>query len=185
MKNTPMYILRLTLTLFLITALVAAALAGVNAITKDRIAALKAEKTQKAIAQVLPEGAGEATATAVDQGIVKTLYTTDLGYAVEVAPAGFSAEITMMVGVAEGKVTGIVIVSQTETAGLGAVAAAANSAGDAFRGQFVGQAGPFAVVKDGGQVDGISGATITSRAVTQAVNGALEFARNLEGEGRS
>lgn len=179
MKNTPMYILRLTLTLFLITALVAAALAGVNAITKDRIAALKAEKTQKAIAQVLPEGAGEATATAVDQGIVKTLYTTDLGYAVEVAPAGFSAEITMMVGVAEGKVTGIVIVSQTETAGLGAVAAAANSAGDAFRGQFVGLSGALAVDKDGGTIDSLTGATVTSRAITEGVNAALEYIASL------
>ena len=179
MKNTPMYILRLTLTLFLITALVAAALAGVNAITKDRIAALKAEKTQKAIAQVLPEGAGEATATAVDQGIVKTLYTTDLGYAVEVTPAGFSAEITMMVGVAEGKVTGIVIVSQTETAGLGAVAAAANSAGDAFRGQFVGLSGALAVDKDGGTIDSLTGATVTSRAITEGVNAALEYIASL------
>ena len=179
MKNTPMYILRLTLTLFLITALVAAALAGVNAITKDRIAALKAEKTQKAITQVLPEDAGEATTTAVDQGIVKTLYTTDLGYAVEVAPAGFSAEITMMVGVAEGKVTGIVIVSQTETAGLGAVAAAANSAGDAFRGQFVGLSGALAVDKDGGTIDSLTGATVTSRAVTEGVNAALEYIASL------
>ena len=179
MKNTPMYIFRLTLTLFLITALVAAALAGVNAITKDRIAALKAEKTQKAIAQVLPEGAGEATATAVDQGIVKTLYTTDLGYAVEVTPAGFSAEITMMVGVAEGKVTGIVIVSQTETAGLGAVAAAANSAGDAFRGQFVGLSGALAVDKDGGTIDSLTGATVTSRAITEGVNAALEYIASL------
>ena len=179
MSNTPKYILRLAMTLLLITALVAAALAGVNAITEDRIAALKAEKIQKAVAQVLPEGAGEAQATVVDQGIVKTLYTTDLGYAVEVAPVGFDGEITMMVGIADGKVTGIAIVSQTETAGLGAVAAAGNSAGEAFRGQFEGLSGDLAVDKDGGVIDSLTGATVTSKAITEGVNAALDYIAKL------
>ena len=56
-ENTALYILRLTVTLLLICAAVALALAGVNAITKDKIAAIKAEKTQKAIAAVLPGSA--------------------------------------------------------------------------------------------------------------------------------
>ena len=47
------HILRLSITLLLITAAIAGALAGVNAITEDRIAAIEAEKTQKAISQVL------------------------------------------------------------------------------------------------------------------------------------
>ena len=180
MKNTPMYILRLALTLLLITSLVAAALAGVNLLTRDRIAQLKAEKIRLAVAQVLPEGAGEAEKTAVEQGIVKTLYTTDVGYAVEVAPVGFSAEITMMVGICDGKVTGVVVVSQTETAGLGAVAAAGNVAGETFRGQFVGQEGVLAVDKDGGVIDSLTGATITSRAVTEGVNAALAYVAGLK-----
>ena len=179
MNSTSKYILRLALTLVLITSLVAAALAGVNAITKDRIAALKEAKIQEAIARVLPEGAGEAVATKVDSGIVKTLYTTDAGYAVEVAPVGFSAEITMMVGVADGKITGIAIVSHTETAGLGAVAAAENQAGDAFRSQFQGLSGALAVDKDGGVIDSLTGATVTSRAVTEGVNAALEYVAGL------
>ena len=179
MKNTPMYILRLALTLLLITSLVAAVLAGVNLLTRDRIAALKAEKIRAAVAQVLPEGAGEATKTVVDQGIVKTLYTTDLGYAVEVTPVGFSAEITMMVGICDGKITGISVVSQTETAGLGAVAAAQNSAGELFRGQFVGLSGKLAVDKDGGSIDSLTGATITSRAITEGVNAALAYVAGL------
>ena len=179
MNSTPKYILRLALTLVLITSLVAAALAGVNAITKDRIAALKEAKIQEAITRVLPEGAGNAVATKVDSGIVKTLYTTGAGYAVEVVPAGFSAEITMMVGVVDGKVTGIAIVSHTETAGLGAVAAAENQAGDAFRNQFRGLFGVLAVDKDGGGIDSLTGATVTSRAVTEGVNAALEYVAGL------
>ena len=50
------YILKLAGTLFLITAIVALALAGVNSITAPRIAAITAEKTQKAVAEVLPGG---------------------------------------------------------------------------------------------------------------------------------
>lgn len=179
MKSTPLYILRLAITLLLVTALVAAALAGVNTITVDRIAANKAAKLQQAITQVLPAGASSPTATAVNTGSVKTLYTTDAGYAVEVAPVGFSAEITMMVGIADGMVTGIAIVSHTETAGLGAVAAAQNAAGETFRNQFSGLSGSLAVDKDGGSVDSITGATITSRAVTDGINAALEFVKSL------
>ena len=86
----------------------------------------------------------------------------------------------MMVGVSnDGKVTGISIISHTETAGLGAVAAAATSAGEAFRGQFVGMSGTVSVSKDGGSVDSITGATITSRAICVGVNAALECAANM------
>lgn len=179
------YYAKLALTLLLITAAVAGVLAGVNMLTKDKIAAAQAEKTTAAVALVLE---GEATLrTDVEcSGMVEAVYESPAGYAIQVSTAGFGGNVILMVGVNHGgQVTGISVISHTETAGLGSVAAEDSAKGEAFRGQFVGQAGPFAVVKDGGQVDGISGATITSRAVTQAVNGALEFARNLEGEGRS
>ena len=72
------------------------------------------------------------------------------------------------------KVTGISIIKHTETAGLGAVAAAGTPAGEAFRSQFVGASGSVAVTKDGGEMDAITGATITSRAICAGVNAALE-----------
>ena len=182
MKGSPVkYVLRLSLTLFAVTALVAAALAGVNAITKDRIRQLKQEKIQTAIAQVLPgaEVYGQAKFTDTT-GTVKTVYESDKGYAVEVAPSGFGGTITMMVGIThEGKVSGTVIISHTETAGLGSVAAADSAAGEAFREQFVGAAGSLAVDKDGGSIDSITSATITSRAVVAGVNAALEAVKNL------
>ena len=178
--SAPLYILRLALTLLVITALVAAALAGVNAITKDRIAAIQAEKTQKALTQVLP-GAADVKPLELtgNTGIVQAVYASEAGYAVEVAPKGFDGEITMMVGIAGGKVTAISIISHTETAGLGAVAAGENSAGVAFRGQFAGQSGTLAVDKDGGTIDALTGATITSRAVVEGVNAALAYVQNL------
>ena len=180
-ENTVMYVLRLALTLFLITAVVAAALAGVNSITKPVIDEQNASKTQAAIAAVLPGGFDEELISFDNQGgLVSKVYKGAKGYALEVLPSGFDNTITMMVGVDnEGKVLGISVVSHTETAGLGAVAAAKNSKGEAFRAQFVGMSGSVAVTNDGGQVDSITGATITSRAVCAGVNAALTCVAGL------
>ena len=175
MKNV-WYILRLTVTLLLICALVAGVLAGVNAITKERIAAAKQQKTLDAIAQVLPgvEGLEKMDLTAA--GMVTEVYASGDNYAVMVAPAGFGDKITLMVGIAGGEVTGVRVVSHAETPGLGAIAAANNAKGEAFRDQFVGAAGELAVGED---IDAISGATITSKAVTEGVNAALAFVEKM------
>ena len=171
-ESTVLYVLRLALTLLAITAVVAAALAGVNSITKPEIEKLTAQKTQAAIEAVLPGGElVEFPATA----LVSKVYASETGYAVEVTPGGFDNTITMMVGVdKEGNVLGIDIISHTETAGLGAVADAATPAGVSFREQFAGKAGSVSVTKDGGEIEAITGATITSRAVCDGVNAALE-----------
>ena len=109
-----------------------------------------------------------------------TVYQGEAGYAVKVNPSGFNGTVSMMVGVDNnGSVLGISIISQTETAGLGAVSAADTSAGEAFRGQFAGMSGSVSVSKDGGQVDAITGATITSRAVCTGVNAALACVANM------
>ena len=177
-ESTVMYVLRLALTLLAITAVVAAALAGVNSITKPAIEKLTAQKTQEAIELVLPGGGEEVAAPAVD--LVSRVYKGENGYAVEVTPGGFDNTITMMVGVdTEGKVLGISIIKHTETAGLGAVAAAGTPAGESFRGQFVGASGSVSVTKDGGSMDAITGATITSRAICVGVNAALECVANM------
>ena len=174
------YVARLAITLLLITSVVAAALAGVNSITAPAIAKLKAEKVMNAIEQVLP-GGGKSVAFTDDTGWVSTVYQGETGYAVEVTPTtGFNGAITMMVGIDnEGKVLGISVVTQTETAGLGAVAAATTSAGEAFRDQYVGLSVSVSVTKDGGEVEAITGATITSRAICDGVNAALACVANM------
>ena len=180
-ESLAMYVVRLAVTLLIITSVVAALLAGVNSITKPEIDRLTAEKTQKAIEAVLPGGYDtEITDYADATGLVSKVYSGANGYAFEVTPGGFDNTITMMVGVDhEGNVLGISIVSHTETAGLGAVAAANTSAGEAFRGQFVGQSGSVSVTKDGGTLDAITGATITSRAICVGVNAALDCVGGL------
>ena len=179
-QSTFGYVLRLALTLLLITGLTAAALAAVNSVTAPIIAQLSVEKTQKAIETVLPGGGELLKDFPTENGMITAVYASETGYAVEVNPAGFNGAIKMMVGIDKaGKVLEIAIISHTETAGLGAVAAAKTSAGEAFRGQYVGQSGTLAVTNDGGTVDSITGATITSRAVTEGVNAALRCVEQL------
>ena len=50
-----------------------------------------------------------------------------------------------------------------------------------FRAQYAGGAGPFAVGQDGGTIEALTGATVTSRAVTDGVNAALDFVREVQG----
>lgn len=178
-ESTVHFVLRVALTLLIITAITAAALAGVNALTEDRIAAVKEENTRKAIEAVLP-GGGEEIPFTDSTGTVTKVYASDSGYAVEVTPAGFGGTVDMMVGIdREGKVLGVRIISHSETPGLGASAAAENAAGEDFRGQFIGLSGTLAVTKDGGGIDALTGATVTSRAVTSGVNAALACVAGL------
>ena len=179
-QSTFGYVLRLALTLLLITGLTAAALAAVNSVTAPIIAQLSAEKTQKAIETVLPGGGELLKDFPTENGMITAVYASETGYAVEVNPTGFNGAIKMMVGIDKaGKVLEIAIISHTETAGLGAVAAVKTSAGEGFRGQYVGQSGTLAVTNDGGTMDAITGATITSRAVTEGVNAALRCVEQL------
>lgn len=172
-------------TLLLITAVMAGLLALVNSVTAGPIAAAQREKTEKALSGVLREGVelGEQLESFPDEtGLVEGVYKTSDGYVVEVTPSGYGGEIHMVVGV-DGActVTGIQIVTHSETASLGANAAADHAAGRSFREQFLGTKGQLAVTKDGGSIDALTGATMTSRAVTQGVNAALACAAALEG----
>ena len=176
------YILRLTLTLLLIASLAAAALGGVNAITKERIAENKEAKTRQALSEVLP-GAEGMTLVDAGSGMVQAVYAPDKdsavqGWAVQVAPtSGFGGTIVMIVGVdSEGKVSGISVVSHAETPGLGAVAAAATPAGESFRGSFYGKSGSLGI----DDIDAMSGATITSKAVLDGVNAALDYVAGMQ-----
>ena len=178
-------IARLVLTLFVICAVVAAALAGVNSITKDKIASIAEDKNQAARQEVLPDGKNLQNVDFTDEsGLVKEVYApggdASLGqFAVKVTPNGFGGEMVLMVGIEDGRVSGVSVVSHAETPSLGATAASDNSKGTQFRQQFVGMSGELAVNKDGGQVDAITSATITSRAVTSGVNAALACVQDL------
>lgn len=100
---------------------------------------------------------------------IRNVYKAENGFVIETTTAGYADEITMLVGVStDGTVTGLVVRQMSETHGLGA-----NAVNDAdFLAQFLNTAGDAEV---GTNVDAISGATVTSKAVTRSVNSAVAF----------
>lgn len=171
------YILRLTLTLLLITAVVAGLLAFVNELTAGRIDELTRQKAEQAMREVLPAQDYTPLDAALPQGVTEACRAGDAGYVVRVAPNGFGGAIDLMVGVrADGTVNGVAVIAHSETASLGA-----NCTREEFRAQYAGGAGPFAVGQDGGTIEALTGATVTSRAVTDGVNAALDFVREVQG----
>ncbi len=173
--STGAYVFRLTLTLFLITTIVAGLLGLVNYVTADTIAEQIAQKAENAMRQVLEADSYEPLDVPEDSAVTAAYRAGDKGYVVRVAPNGFGGAIDMMVGVdVSGAVTGVAIVSQSETASLGA-----NCTREDFRAQFTGKTGTLSVSKDGGEIEALTGATVTSRAVTEGVNTALEFVQEV------
>ena len=173
------HIFRLTFTLLAICAIVAAALAGVYSVAGPVIAQRNEEKIQQAVEKVLPGGGVLLENFPDDSGLVQAVYASETGYAIQVAPSGFGGTIVMMVGVIDNKVHAIDIISHTETPSLGSVAAADSAKGQAFRDQFSGLYRVLRLKKEGGQIDALTSATITSKAVVTGVNAALACAEAL------
>ena len=97
-----------------------------------------------------------------------------IGYTVKVSPSGYGGEISMMVGVnADLTISGVKILSLSETPGLGAKAQ-----DEAFLPQFKGKNEKMALKKD---ITAITGATITSTAVTLGVKEAIGLVKNEGG----
>ena len=167
-KGNAGYILRLTAILLAITAITAALLGLVNQITCDKIAAITKAKTDAAMAAVLDaETYTEVTDFEDASGMVDSMYQADdKGYVLQVTCSGSQGSITMMVGVdMNAAVTGISIVSHSETPGLGDVYAKDSAKGVAFRDSFVGQSGELTTA----DIDFMSGATVTANGVCTGV----------------
>lgn len=180
-------ILKTAISLFLICAVAAGLLAAVNSVTAPKITA-NAEKTEnEARKGVLPEAESFEEKTLEDgtvyyEGIANG---TAAGYVFTVSSAGYGGEIKLTVGVnSEGAVTGLTILSINETPGLGM-----NAKKESFISQYIGKSGNLSVVKNqtpgDSEILAITSATVTSKAVTSAVNDALTlFARVTEQEGK-
>lgn len=153
-------------------------------ITREPARLVQLEQTQEAMTTVLPEADSFETTEVGADNIIRC--TTGMagddiaGYIVEVSSIGYGGLIDILVGVnLDGTVSGVDILSHNETPGLGA-----NADNPDFKDQYKGKTGQFTVVKTGAKdendIDAMTGATITSDAVTLGVNTALEY---LKGEG--
>ena len=177
--------------LLVICAVAGAVLAFVNGITSDRIAAQATIRLQQALRDVVPEAdeftdetdkllevKSEASDGKSGFAIVDRMYAgwskdKAVGVAFMCFPSGYGGRIDTVVGVSsDGKVSGVSVVKHSETPGLGA-----GIANKEFQTRFVGipVGTQVKVKKDGGGVDAITGATVSSRAVANAVNEALKL----------
>ncbi len=183
-KKSPLenYYVRIIGTLLVITAVVAVLLALVNMVTAPRIAALATEKKAAAMSEVMP-GTDNFETLGVPEGnkdVTEVLLAKKgdevLGYCVQTSTNGNDGAIQLMVGVdPDGAVTSVSILSQKETMYV-------NKHGELIA-QYAGMSGSVALSVDGGDVSAISGATITSRAVTKGVNSALAAVNDIAGKG--
>lgn len=186
------------LILFIITLIAGCALGVVYEVTKEPIAQQEAKKKMEAQQGVFAD-ASAFDAIGLDDGIIAAVATNGvtvdeaydakdvsgahLGYVIQTtSPNGYGGNITLMVGVtAEGTSNGYSLLVINETAGLGM-----NAKNEEWAAQYAGKTvEAFEVTKTGAsadnQIDAISGATITSNAVTEAVNTCLAYAAALEG----
>ena len=172
-------ILKPTLALFFICAVAAFLLALTNDKTTARIDEIAVQAQTQARAALFPDAAsfgeekeigGEAYVEALDaSGSV-------IGYTFTTAAKGYGGDVQVMTGVtADGTVADIEILDvSNETPGLGQ-----NAKKDSFKAQFAGKTGVIGVstasksAENG--IDALTGATYTSKAVTAAVNHALEL----------
>jgi len=186
-------ILRLCAVLTLIGAVCAAVMAFVDQKTKDPIEASLAAERMDAMKVVIPSSDNDLAKDAItikdtDRAMEMTFYLgkkdgVPVGAAfVVVAPNGYSGDIEILVGVdTAGVVTGVEILKHAETPGLGSKIAT-----PAFKDQYVGKSvkdpANWSLMKDGGPFKQITGATISSRAVTTAIASGLEFLDAHEAE---
>ena len=175
--------------LFVICIVSGGVLGVVYNATKDPIAAAETAKKTEAIKNVLPEF-NELKETMVMSALEDVeipfylAYDADnnfIGAAVETfTNKGFSGNISLMVGIlADGTLKNISVLQHAETPGLGS-----KMTEPTFKDQFNGKKADsfnIKVKKDGGDVDAITAATISSRAFCDAVNRALSTFENNKG----
>lgn len=172
----------MVLTLLIITGVSSLALSGIYEVTKDPIAKAKKEKKERAIKEVLPDFDTMQTIMVMpDNG--KDSIEMNLGYRMDslyIGTAvstytykGYSGLVKLMVGfLPDGSIQNIAVLEQKETPGLGT-----KMTTDKFKGQFIGkdpEIYKLKVKKDGGDVDAITAATISSRAFCDAVQRAYD-----------
>ena len=173
----------MSLTLFLVCFFASAIMGGAYALTKDKLEAASNDKIVGAIAGVIPAFDNNPYNDRFTQeynGKVYTVYPGKKGkeingYAIESASEGYSGFVSLMIGfIPDGSINDITVLSHTETPGLGdKIEPAKGDFGIQFKGKNPADF-KIRVKQDGGDVDAITGVTITSKAYCDAVTNAWE-----------
>lgn len=175
-----------TISLFVICAVSTVLLAVTNEITAPMIADLAAQTAAQTRQLVLEGAQSFSEEKTVSLGNADYTYYEGLsggsvvGYVFTTTSKGYGGDVEIMTGVSRGgEVTGVQTLTLNETAGLGM-----NAQKDSFRDQFKGKSGQISVAKNNpgeNKIQALTGATITSQAVTDAVNTALELYQQITG----
>ncbi|MFA5676668.1 MAG: FMN-binding protein [Christensenellales bacterium] len=185
----------ITAKLLLITIIAAAMLGYVYSITYEPIELQTRNKSNEARFAVFPDAASfEARTEDIPEQyrIIQSVYTAldadgkALGITADVITKGYSPDMNLTIGLgADGFVKGVILGAHKETPGLGAKAADSS-----FIGLYTGKPtdNPLTVVKNPPsekyEIEAISGATVTSKAITQAVNTVIDYYRQVLGGAR-
>ncbi len=165
----------MALSLTVVCLVCSALLGGVYAVTAEPIRKAEEAKVAASIARVLPSFEAQPVLETVDVDGVEYKYyrVPGAGYAVISTVGGFGGPLSLMVGIAEeGVVVNTVVLSHSETPGLGAKCTSDETFIDQFKGWDPAEK-RLAVRKDGGDVDAITASTITSRAYAKAIENAV------------
>ncbi len=159
--------LKLGLTLMVVTLVASLALALTNHYTTDRIELQKENAVKESLNRVISADSFEDKGEYYDAQKGGEL----VGRVLKVEAPGYSSVISALAGIdTKNKITGVDIISQQETPGLGA-----KIEEESFLKQFIGKGKEDILLKkDGGQIDGITGATVSSRALTNEVRRLME-----------
>lgn len=159
----------LIITLTVIAVVAALALGFVYKQTAPVISSFMKQETDEAMRKVLPSENFEVSSIAPNVYEGRAADGTLDGFTVEVSPSGYGGKISMIVGIdLNGLVTGVVIISHSETPGIGTRAVSE----DWFLKQYKGRGGSLEMGRGG--IDALSGATITSKAVNEGIREALQ-----------
>ena len=172
--------------IILITIIVTVAmvlLALVNTVTEPLIDEHLEEKTKESLQALFPEMDNYESVEEIEGlYLIKNGTGGIIGYGYDAKGKGYGGDILLLVGVENDTTTirGISIIDQKETAGLGALMVEPEFT-DQFKGEDI---GTLALKKDGGNIDAITGATISSSAVIDAIkDSAVETVRKYVAEG--
>lgn len=176
--------------------LIAAVLFGTSWALRDVAQANARKEHMRLLKTVLP---GSETFTVEpytgDDANIRAVHKGENGFVIETSTNGYAGKITMLIGVSnEGKVTGLTVLDMSETLGLGANALLDHE----FLAQFLNTCGDVAIrtgsadafsgatgtaeSDDSTYVDGITGATVTSKAIARSINSAVAYVTGADAD---
>lgn len=194
MSELTVKIFKYAITLAVVTTLASGSLAYTYSATKEKIEAMKLEEQINAVKEVCSKAAKEGEILKDDEALKKASREVEIvkgvfkvekngkvsAYAIMVSPRGYGGPMTLMVGIdSDGEVTGVKVLEQKETPGLGDKVTGSKQ----FLSQFIGKSpeDPVEIKKD---IEAVSGATISSKGVTTGIKEALKaFSIISPGEG--